>query len=179
MKYLLLCIFTIPVFANLMDSDTQSIHNVEELKIKKRFGIGISGGGPLSILGLEADANLTPDISLSMGLGTGLAYSTFMVKTRFFLPGEWVSPYAAIGIARWWTSGTASTDIGPSVLVNKFLDGDRDYTKGFNVWILYPAVGVQFMHMLGFSFFAEVEYLFRLFNFSSGTYAGLGMHWYF
>ncbi len=179
MRYLIFFLISSWVFAATQESQTSSFQNVEELKSKRRFGIGASGGGPLSILGLEADANLTPDISLSMGLGTGMDYSTFMVKARFFLTGEWVSPYAAFGIARWWTSGTSAQKIGPSVLTNKFLGGDTDYNKGFNVWMFYPAVGVQFMHALGFSFFAEAQYLFRFFNLSNGTYAGLGMHWYF
>lgn len=151
---------------------------MEELKMKKRFGAGLSAAGPLSVLGIEADVNLTENISVSAGLGTGMDYSTMMLKAKYYLLGESVSPYFAAGIARWWTDGTNEKNIGPSVLANKFLE-QSDYSKGFNVWMLYPAVGVQFIHPLGFSIYAEAQYLFKMFNFANGTYAGLGVYWYF
>jgi len=150
-----------------------------DVKNQKRFGIGLSAGGPLSVLGTEVDVNLSEYASISAGIGTGLDYSTMMIKTRFYLPGKWVSPYLGGGFARWWTAGTRQTKLGPSVLVNRFLPSDYNYADGFNVWMFYPTAGVQFMHPLGIAFFAEVEYLFRLISFSNGTYAGIGMHWYF
>lgn len=159
--------------------ESASYSNVDELKREKRFGIGMSAGGPLSVLGLEVDVNIAPEWGISLGVGTGLDYSTMMAKTRLFLPGQWVSPYLALGMARWWTTGTKEKVLGPSVLRNKFLGGETDFTNGFDVWIVYPGLGVQFMHSLGFAFYAEVQYLFKLFSFSNGTYAGLGMHWYF
>lgn len=157
---------------------SKSSANVEELKMNKRFGLGLSAGGGLSIMGIEGDVNVSPEFSLTLGLGTGIDYNTFMAKGRFYLPGQWVSPYAGFGVARWWTGGTKETKMSPSVLANKFLGGQTDFTKGFDVWMVYPALGVQFMHSLGFSFYVEVEYLFRLVSFTSGTYAGLGAHWY-
>lgn len=151
---------------------------LEDLKMQKRFGIGLAAAGGLSVLGIEADFNLTENMSISGGIGTGLDYSTFAVKGKYYLLGESVSPYFGLGLARWWTNGTREKNIGPSVLVNKFLDS-RDYADGFSVWILYPAVGVQFFHAMGISVYAEVQYLFKLFNLSNGTYAGLGVYWYF
>ena len=151
---------------------------LEELKMQKRFGIGVSAGGALSVLGVEMDINLTETVSVSGGLGTGLDYSTFMVKAKYFLLGENVCPYFTAGFARWWTNGTREKTIGPAVLVNKFLEVN-DYSKGFSVWIVYPGVGVQFFHSMGFSVYAELQYLFKLFNFSNGTYAGMGVSWYF
>lgn len=159
--------------------ETSSYSNVDELKMQRRFGLGMSAGGPLSVLGLEVDVNIEPEWGVSLGIGTGLDYSTMMAKTRFFLPGQWVSPYLTAGIARWWSNGTKEKVLGPSILRNKFLPGESDFTNGFDVWIVYPGIGVQFMHSLGFAFYAEVQYLFKLFNLANGTYAGLGMHWYF
>lgn len=156
-----------------------SVSSLEDLKMRKRFGIGISAGGPLAMLGLEADINVTPDFSISGGLGTGLDYSTFMLKGRYFLLGEWVSPYLGAGVARWWSDGGKTTDLSPSVLQNKFLSPEERAAGSFNAWIVYPCIGVQFMNRAGFDVFAELEYLFRLVSFSNGTYAGLGMHWYF
>ena len=163
------------LFAN-EDGSTRT--RLEDLKMQKRFGIGLAAAGGLSVLGIEADFNLSEVISISGGIGTGLDYSTFAVKAKYYLLGESVSPYFAAGVARWWTNGTREKNIGPSVLVNNFLE-TRDYTDGFSIWILYPAVGVQFFSAMGVSVYAEVQYLFKVFNFANGTYAGLGAYWYF
>ena len=152
---------------------------LEGLKMARRFGVGVSAGGALAVFGVEADVNVTESISISGGLGSGIDYSTLMLKGRWFLMGEWVSPYLGMGLSRWWTDGTAEKNIGPSVLVNRFLDGVSDYSNGFSVWIVSPTLGVQFMHPKGFAISAELQYLFRLFDFSNGTYAGMGVHWYF
>lgn len=175
MKFLVLAV----LFCGTAWANKSSHANVEELKMNKRFGLGVAAGGSLSVMGLEADVNITPEWSLSVGLGTGIDYNTFAVKNRFFLPGQWVSPYLGAGVARWWTGGTKEKHVGPSVLANKFLAGQSDFTEGFDVWMVYPCAGVQFMHWAGFGFYAEVQYLFKLVNFAHGGYAGLGMHWYF
>ncbi|MFM8314201.1 MAG: outer membrane protein [Deltaproteobacteria bacterium] len=150
----------------------------EELKMKKRFGIGVTAAGPLSVLGLEIDINVNEEFSMSGGLGTGLDYSTFTLKGKYFLLGERVSPYIGGGVARWWTDGTRETNVGPSVLKNKFLSGN-DFSDGFNVWMLYPALGVQYLHPSGVSLYAEILALFKLPSLANGTYAGLGALLYF
>ena len=163
--------FALPLFAG-------TTTYLEDLKMRKRFGIGVTAAGALSVLGVEIDINLNENLSIGGGIGTGLDYSTLDIKGKYYLLGESVCPYFSMGLARWWTNGTKAKTIGPAVLANKFLD-TRDYSNGFSVWILYPAVGVQFFHAMGFSVFAEVQYLFKLFNFSNGTYAGMGVYWYF
>jgi len=152
---------------------------LDEFRIEKRFGIGVSAGGPLSTLGLEADINLTPYVTLSGGIGTGLDYSTLMAKTKYFLLGRSVSPYFAFGFARWWTDGTNEQDVSPSVLRNKFLRPLQNLKDGFSVHLFYPAVGVQFLHRSGLSFYAELQYLFQMFSLANGTYAGTGVQWFF
>lgn len=153
--------------------------SLEALKLSRRFGLGISGGGPLSVVGIEVDINLREDISLSLGAGTGLDYSTAMVKGRYFLLGEWVSPYVGFSLARWWTGGTTAANIGPSVLTRVFLPAGYDYTQGFSVFFMAPAIGVQFMHPMGFAVSLELQYFFKLVDLANGTFAGLSAHWYF
>lgn len=172
-KRILIVLFLVGSF-----SASAALH-IGDLKMRKRFGVGVSGGGPLAMLGLEFDVNVSEEFSLSGGVGTGLQYNTSMLKGRYFLLGEWVSPYLALGIARWWSNGTRASDIGPSVLTNKFLGPGIDPRLGFDVVMLTPTLGVQFMHPMGIAVSAEIMYLFRLVNFANGTYAGLGMHYYF
>lgn len=152
---------------------------MEELRMQKRFGIGVGAAGGLSVLGLEIEINVSENVSFTGGVGTGVDYSTFAVKGKYFLLGKTVSPYLAAGFARWWSPGTREKNLGPSVLVNRFLDDNTDISKGFSVFMIYPALGVQFLHAMGLSFYAEVQYLFKLVNFANGTYAGAGVSWFF
>ncbi len=158
---------------------TQAPAGVDEFRMEKRFGVGFSTGGGYSVLGLGIDFHVTPDFSLSAGIGTGLDYSTWNVEAKYYLSGRWVSPYFAAGLARWWTGGTSEKQIGPAVLRNKFLTADHDFSQGFSCFIFYPAIGVQFMHPAGFAVSVEGQYLFRLVNFANGTYAGASAYWYF
>jgi hypothetical protein len=158
---------------------TASTSNLETTKLAKRFGIGFSAGGPLAVLGIVSDVNITSNFSVGMGFGTGLDYNTFMISGRYFLLGEWVSPYLGLAVARWWTDGTNASKVSPTLLADKFLGAGYDYTKGFSVFLLSPSVGVQFMHPMGFAISAEVSYLFRLMDMANGTYAGMSAHWYF
>ena len=162
-------------------AEPKELKSVElsELRMRKRFGVGFSAAGPLSILGMEIDVNLTENFSIGAGIGTGLDYSTFMVKGRYFLLGEAVSPYVAAGFARWQSDGSTPTRLAPSMLTQTFLAPGYDVTQGFEVLLVYPAIGVQFMHVMGMSVYAEAQYLFKLFDFANGLYAGMGIHWYF
>lgn len=152
---------------------------LQQMRMEKRFGFGISAAGPLSLLGLEIDINLTEEWSIGGGLGTGLDYNTMMVKARYFMLGKSVSPYVGMGLARWWSKGTNASSLSPSILSEKMLPPGWDLKDGFDVFMAYPVLGVQFMHPMGLSVFAEIQYFFKLFNLANGAYAGLGMHWYF
>lgn len=152
---------------------------VEDLRLRKRFGIGAGVAGQLAMMGVEADVNISENASVGAGAGTGIDYSTSFVKVRSYLSGQWVSPYLAVAVARWWSSGIRALTVRPSVLANKFLEPGQNLNKGFDMWIVSPGFGVQFMHPTGLSFYAELEYLFKVPNFVNGTYAGLGILWYF
>lgn len=153
--------------------------SLEALKMDKRFGIGLTAAGGLSLFGLEVDINVTEDFSLSGGLGTGLDYSTVAVKGRYFLLGKSVSPYIGVGFARWWSDSLKSRDVAPSLLSRNFLADDLDPSKGFNIFLAYPMLGVQYMHPMGIEISVEAMYLFKLLTLANGAYAGLGVHWYF
>ncbi|NBX81568.1 hypothetical protein EBQ90_00540, partial [bacterium] len=79
---------------------------LHDFKQERRFGAGVGVGGPLSALGLEVEFNVTPEVSISGGMGSGMDYSTFAVKGKYYLLGDQVSPYFLVGFARWWTNGT-------------------------------------------------------------------------
>ena len=152
---------------------------VEEMRLDRRWGFGASAGGQLSMMGVETDVNVNEAFSISAGLGTGVDYATNMLKFKYYVSGQWVSPFIALAVARWWTENSLEPGVRPSVLANKFLDPKDNLKNGFDIWLLSPSFGVQFMHSTGMSFYFELEYLFKLPNFAHGTYAGGGLLWYF
>jgi len=162
----------------IVSSSWGSGRSIEDLKMDKRFGIGVTAAGPLAIMGVEVDINITEQFSMSGGVGTGNDYSTLDIKARYYLPGKSVSPYIGAGLAHWWSSGTKSASPGPGI-IQKFLAETPDPSQGFSLFIVYPTLGVQFLHSTGFEVSAEVEYLIKLFDLASGPYAGVGVHWYF
>jgi len=154
-------------------------NSLETLKMEKRFGIGVVAGGPLSIFGIEIDINISEDFSLSGGIGTGIDYSTLALKGRYYLLGRSVSPYVGFGVARWWADSLKSADLAPALVSNNFLGDGFKPEDGLNLFLLYPVLGVQYLHPMGIEFSAEVMYLFKLLNFANAAYAGVGVHWYF
>lgn len=162
-----------------VNSPSFAAMKVEDMRIERRFGFGASAGGQLSMMGIEMDINCSENFSVGAGLGTGVDYSTSMVKAKYYISGQWVSPYLAASLARWWTDGTLENLMRPNVLANKFLDPGQNLRNGFDIMIFSPSFGVQFMHSTGLSFYFELQYLFKLMNFAHGTYAGGGMLWYF
>ncbi len=151
---------------------------LEDLKMDKRFGVGVAAAGPFAIMGVEIDVNVTDQFSISGGIGTGMDYSTVAMKARYYLPGKSVSPYIGAGFAHWWSAGIKDKSPGPGIL-SKFLQETADPSKGFSLFLVYPTIGVQFFHSSGFEVSAEVEYLFKIFDLANGPFAGLGVHWYF
>lgn len=165
--------------AEVRNAERAEVSPVARARSRHPVGLGISAGGPLSIVGVELDVNVMPELSVGVGYGTGIDYQTLMSKARFFLLESWLAPYVGGGLARWWTGGTKEKRLAPAVLANKFLTSADDPAAGFDAWLLYPCVGLQLLHRTGFAVFAELEYLFRLPALGHGLYAGTGLHWYF
>jgi hypothetical protein len=151
---------------------------LEELKMEKRFGLGISVGGPLAIMGMELDVNFTETFSAGMGVGTGMEYNSWMLKARYFLMGKSVSPYFGVSVANWWTNSENPKNLSPQI-INRFISPGDDLSKGFSMWLVTPTFGVQYLSLMGISFFAELNWMVKLLSLSNGLYAGLGAHWYF
>jgi hypothetical protein len=149
-----------------------------DLRMQKRFGIGFGAAGPLAVFGIEADFNITEQISATVGFGTGVDYTSWMAEARYFLFDHWISPYLGVGLARWWTDGTKEKRLGPSALTQNLLPGGTNPENGFSLFMFYPALGVQLYHPMGFALSAEIEQLFRLFSLGNATYGGLSFHWY-
>ena len=67
--FFIICISAVS-FAAVERSDTHYYRELEDLKMEHRFGMGISAGGPLAVLGIEGDVNINSELSISGGLGT-------------------------------------------------------------------------------------------------------------
>lgn len=149
------------------------------LREEKRFGVGVTAGGPLGVFGLQADVHVNDWLSVNVGYGTGIEFTTWNFAARAILPGQWVAPWFGLGLARWWTDGTPERRPGPSLLADRLLSKTEDPTKGFSAYLLYPAIGVDWALPSGLTFTLELDSLFRLFSMRQAFYGGAAARWYF
>lgn len=152
---------------------------IAQIREERRFGVGASLGGGLGVVGFEVDVNINDWLSLTGGYGAGIEFHSWTVKARALLPGAWVAPYAAFGVGRWWAGPTGESRPGPGLLAGRLLAPGEDAAQGFDVVLVYPAVGVQWMLPSAFSFYAEMQCLFRMFSLRNAFYLGAGAHMYF
>lgn len=157
-----------------------------ELRKIRRVAVGVSTIGPLGVLGANLELNFTPQWAFMGGFGTGLSYQSFTLQVKRVLAGEYLMPYMAAGISRWYTVGEPKgpiTKTQPAFLYDKFLN-DTDKIEGqFSKVLLYPAFGLQYMQLSGdwsgMSLYAEVLLLLDIGSFEAAPTGTLGMLYYF
>lgn len=165
--------------------NTYSTDSGISLREKKRVGIGTSVAGPLGVLGVMLDVNLTARDSFLAGYGTGFSYQAYTFQYKRMLAGEWLLPYMALGLSRWYTTGENKPvgETQPSFLAGQFLSESEKESGEFSEFILYPAFGLQYMQLngdwVGLSFYAEVDWLVDIDDFEAAPSIGVGALYYF
>lgn len=172
-------------------SDETSIRSgssTDGLSMRKdrRVAIGFSAAGPLGVLGANLELNFNPRWGIMGGYGTGFTYQTWMFQVKRVLAGEYLLPYLAGGVARWYTTtpsnGPVTRDAQPAYL-EKFLNNREKETGEFSQLLIYPAFGLQYMQLngdyAGLSVFAEVVMLLDIGDFEAALTATVGMLYYF
>ena len=164
---------------------TQGFDGVEELRTKKRVGLGVQAAGTTGLLGVLIELNLKPHQSVLIGLGGAPEFSAFNFQWKYVFGGENISPYAGIGYARWASAGSKA-DISkatPKILSSKFLSEEERKTGKFAVDLLTPSIGLQYHNLLGpavgTSYFAEVVFLTPLNEVSPAPMGAIGATYYF
>lgn len=156
------------------------------LRKKRRVGVGAQGAGALGLGGVFVELNMTEKDGFLAGFGGGSpGFQAWTIQYKKVLAGEWLLPYMAGGLARWnnFEPNPGITDTTPGILGERFMN-QSDKDRGIiNEWIIYPAIGLQFVQLegdwAGFSVFLEVDMLVDLQDFAAGPTGALGMSYYF
>ena len=152
----------------------------------RRVGVGLGVSGLYGTTGLGLDLNFTSTNTIQTAFGIGDRYQTFHVQYKRYIGGESFSPYVGAGYARWYSAGGESSAYNsstPKFLSEKFLTAEERLSGEFQVNMLFPSVGVQFLKLngdwAGMGLFAELVMLIDIEGLVSAPTGGLGLYYYF
>jgi hypothetical protein len=149
---------------------------------RRIVGLGFVGAGTYGIFGAEADLNFGNGWSGGLGLGTGMAYSSWGFYGRYYFQEERLSPFFQFGYAQWFMSRNPVREdtVYPIYLGEQFLQQkDGSYKVGSRVNFIYPAIGVLYQAESGLAATVQLQYLIGAFNFRGALAGSFGIHFYF
>jgi hypothetical protein len=178
----LIYLIAIPSQAALIQNDTPS--PASDIKLDHRFGAGLMVAGQAGLMGVSIDLNFNPFFSTTAIIGTGYDFSSLGFKAQYYILGTSVHPYIGAGYAYWWASPgiTNIKNSYPGLIDSSLLSEEQiinAFANGFNLHLIYPTFGVQFIHDSQFSLAGEIMYLFDITDFSGSPYFGISSHYYF
>ncbi|MGE3975693.1 MAG: hypothetical protein AB7F59_14295 [Bdellovibrionales bacterium] len=195
LSVILLFAFCSPVQASLFvrngqrkevqTSQTKQASDGYGLRKTRRVGVGVSGAGPLGLAGANLELNITPKWSLMAGYGTGVHYQSYTFQAKRVLAGEYLLPYMAAGVSRWYTTapGHGKIDNIQPAFLDRFMSADEKASGEFSELLLYPAFGLQYVQLdgswAGYSMFVEVLLLLDIEEFETAPTATVGFLYYF
>lgn len=157
-----------------------------DFRHQRRFGVGVSTGGALGLVGANLEINFTKETSFMGGFGMGDQYQTFAIQFKQAIGGRWFVPYFGGGFARWYTAGDKNGEISetsPGFLANRFLNDEEKKTGEFAENLVYPMAGVQYFQLngdwAGASLYGQIIMLFDLDDFVSMPTGEFGLFYYF
>ncbi|MCH2533216.1 MAG: hypothetical protein MK008_02105 [Bdellovibrionales bacterium] len=152
----------------------------------RRVGVGLGVSGLYGTTGLGLDLNFTATNTIQTAFGIGERYQTFHIQYKKYVGGESFSPYVGAGYARWYSVGSEKSSYNsstPKFLSEKFLTAEERLSGEFQVNMLFPSVGVQFLKLngdwAGMGLFAELVMLIDIEGLVSAPTGGLGLYYYF
>lgn len=152
----------------------------------RRVGVGLGVSGLYGTTGLGLDLNFTSTSTIQTAFGIGDQYQTFHLQYKHYVGSQSFSPYVGAGYARWYSVGSeksAYNSSTPKFLSEKFLTSEERLSGEFQVNMLFPSVGIQFLKLngdwAGMGLFAELVMLIDVEGLVSAPTGGLGLYYYF
>ncbi len=171
---------------SVTESTSRSSSDGLTLRKERRVAIGASAAGPLGVLGANLELSFNPRWSIMAGYGTGFTYQSWTFQVKRVLAGEYLLPYLAGGIARWYTTTPGKEPISKETqpgYLEKFLSNTEKERGEFSQVLIYPAFGLQFIQLsgdyAGLSVFAELVMLLDVGDFEAAPTGTVGMLYYF
>lgn len=164
----------------------QTFTSTDDLRSRRRVGLGATTAGATGLLGAFIELNLTPSNSAITAFGGGPGFSAFNFQWKHVFGGESFAPYAGVGYARWYSASGNEGNIHrttPSVLGARFLTEEQKKSGEFTVDLINPSIGLQYNQLqgdyAGMGLFAEIDFLTKVPDFSPVPTGALGILYYF
>jgi len=149
---------------------------------RRVFGVGFVGAGSYGIFGAEADFSFGNSWSGGIGIGTGMAYSSWGFHARHYFQSGNLTPYLQAGYANWTLQRDPhrESEVYPVYLGERFLQNeDGSFKVRKSVHLVYPALGILFQSQSGLAFTMQLQYLISALDFNGALAGGFGLHFYF
>lgn len=159
--------------------------NGNDLRMKRRMGVGVEGAGPLGVGGVILELNFSAQSGLLAGFGGGTGFQSYTFQYKRVLGGEWLLPYLGAGFARWssFENSKPIKDTTPSILSDKLMSEDDKAAGRISETLLYPVAGLQYMQLdgdwAGVSAFVELVLLVDVVDFVAAPTGTVGVGYYF
>jgi len=157
----------------------------QNLRKRRRVGLGIATSGIYGALGANMELNFTPSTGVILGFGLAKGYQTFSFQVKKIIGGNSFMPYISGGYAQWYTTGIPSINFktsSPSILSEKFLS-NNEKKNGFQEHLLFGSVGIQYLQLKapyqGTSVFGEVTLIVDVDDVVIAPLGSLGLSFYF
>ncbi len=151
------------VFSKNQKYDNEGVELYEsnlDMKLHKKFGLGIALGGATGLLALNGEINLEPMNALTIGLGTGPSYGTFGLGWKHNFEGYYLSPYMKFGYSKWFSSSTGAGSATDSDVLKRIFSDNELKSGRFDADFIVGSAGIEYNQLegdlAGVNFFGEV-----------------------
>lgn len=149
----------------------------------RRAGISFSAAGELGLFGTKVELNLTPQWSVSGGVGGSSDFRSFSFQATRYMLGTNFLPYSGVGIARWFGNPGVISSSSPNVLSDTLLNATDRRNGRVRELLITPRLGLQYLttegQYAGYGFFAEVVVLVDIVDLVMAPTGSLGLSYYF
>lgn len=164
----------------------QEFNSTEELRSKRRVGLGALTAGNVGLFGAMIELNLSPSQSAITAFGGGPGFNALNFQWKYVMGGQAFSPYAGLGYARWYNASDSKGGLDkttPAVLGSRFLTQEQKRTGEFTVDLITPTLGLQYNQLsgeyTGMGLFGEIDFLTKVPDFAPVATGALGILYYF
>lgn len=148
------------------ESNTMSYSSTLKMREELRMGAGISVGGQLGSVGINAEFNFEDENSVMAGFGTGPGYNSISLAWKHAFEGDYIAPYFTAGYSRWYNSRGHSDAWKDSDILDRVLTSDEKATGRFGTNFVNGSFGIQYNQLsgtfYGFSAYAEIVAMYEI-----------------
>lgn len=148
------------------NTNTMTYSSTLKMRQDLRMGAGLSVGGQLGMVGMNAEFNFEDENSVIAGFGTGSGYNSVQLAWKHAFEGDYIAPYFTAGYSRWYNSRGHSDAWKDSSILDRVLTDSEKNSGRFGTNFVNASAGLQYNQLsgpfYGFSCFAEIVAMYEV-----------------